>query len=80
VLSDDAVAARPSPPEGRLTVDLGRGERIVTDRDGPSIRVTTRAHREAVVRRLLGRGLSVQALVILLPGWRGLIEQVAVDR
>ncbi|MFA9445523.1 hypothetical protein [Egicoccus sp. AB-alg6-2] len=35
------------------------------------------AHRESVVRRLLGAGLSVRLLRLLLPDWRPLIERVA---
>jgi hypothetical protein len=43
----------------------------------PGTRLSPRAHREQVVRRLLLRGLSPRVLGVLLPEWRPLIERVA---
>jgi hypothetical protein len=37
-------------------------------------------HRADVVRRLLERGLSVEALRALFPGWEELIARIAADR
>jgi hypothetical protein len=37
-------------------------------------------HRADVVRRLLERGLSVEALRALFPGWDELITRIAAER
>lgn len=44
--------------------------------DGEEVLVDPRSHREDVVERLLGRGVSVETLRRLLPEWAGLIDRV----
>lgn len=39
--------------------------------------VDPQRHRELVLRRLLKRGVRVRTLVLLLPDWRELIDDVA---
>lgn len=42
----------------------------------PDVRVSAEAHREEVVRRLLERGLSRQAILALMPAWQPLVDRL----
>lgn len=47
----------------------------VLDQPGPTVR--TARTRELVLRRLLRRGVPVHTLLLLLPDWRELIDEVS---
>lgn len=74
----DRGRRRPQPDQvEQLTLDLDRGEMVVRTSQGEDIVVDVSDHREAVVRRLLYRGLSPGTLRTLLPDWDPLIERVS---
>lgn len=56
------------------------GNPVLTPRPRPRAdhapRVGVERHREAVVRRLLERGLSPTAVIALLPDFRDLVERI----
>lgn len=58
----------------------GAGNPVLTPRPrtraGDAPRVGVERHREAVVRRLLERGLSPTAVIALLPDFRDLVERI----
>lgn len=58
-----------------MRLDLERRELQFDSLDG---QVDPRRHREAVVRRLLGRGVSEPTLLALLPEWEPLIRTAVV--
>jgi hypothetical protein len=67
----------PRARRGVLTVDLDREGLSVTTHEGDRERVTTAAHREDVVRRLLASGLSPELLRALVPEFTSLIDDLA---
>jgi hypothetical protein len=76
VVHDDAGRRWPRARRGVVTVDLDREGATVTTPDGERRRVSMAEHREAVVRRLLQRGLSPRLLRALLPEFRALIDEL----
>lgn len=76
---EDPTRGWPPARRGLVTVDLGRGEVVVTTPDGDRSRVSMEEHRADVIRRLLERGLSTRVLTALLPEFEPLIEELSTS-
>lgn len=61
------MGSEPDPEAG--------GDAPEADRDDAPEDDPVRAHRPEVVRRLLERGLSREAIERILPGWSDLLEE-----
>jgi hypothetical protein len=73
---DRATRPRPAARSGTVTLDLDREGVAVTTDEGDRPRASSAEHREDVVRRLLGAGLSPDLLRALLPGFATLIDEL----
>lgn len=78
-VQDDTGRRWPRARRGVVTVDLDRDGATVTTPGGERRRVSMAEHREAVVRRLLQRGLSPRLLRALLPEFRTLIDELTTN-